>query len=749
MSFDAQALYDLLPAIYRIRDAERGEPLKALLSVIAGQAAVLEEDIRRLYDDQFIETCADWVIPYIGDAVGHRALHGEVASVKHPRAEVADTIALRRHKGTAAMIEVLAREVTGWDARVVEFFELLATTQYLNHLRPHVTRPDLRRIERLERLGGAFESIAHGADVRRIGTAGGRFNIPNIGVFLWRLGAHSLTRSPAFALDSQRFLFSPLGNNTRLFTRPQRLGAIDEFTRRVDRLNVPDPLRIRIADAHLADYYGEGKSLVVHAGGAPLALADVCVCDLGDLLDSNGQPTGNWAHVPPPAGKLAALDPVLGRIAFAAPAEDVEVTFHYGFSDDMGGGEYDRQPAVARWYDPAQAQVAFQFGVVQDPAVIAGAPDPTVLADSLLDALSAWNTFVGQNTSGFGVICVMDSRLYLDDITIQVPAGFTLALVAADWPVSSASGQREKGVFAASECWPTVTGDVTITGTAPATSENAGTLILDGLRLAGNVSVTDGNLARLVLSHCTVVPWTAVGVDRRPLPTQAARLVNLDGQCRIEGYRCVLGALRSPAPARVELRDCILDATRDSFVAFAAADGVTAGATLSLVSCTVVGKVHTKMMELASSCLFVAELATPDPGWTAPVRSERRQHGCVRFSRVPEGSRLPRRYRCQPDLALRERAQALGLDTVDALPADERQRAVRRLAPMFQALSYGDADYAQLSRRGALEIREGGEAGAEMGAFHDLFQPHREQNLRRRLDEYLRFGLEAGAFYET
>jgi hypothetical protein len=747
--FDLQTLYDLLPALYRIRDAERGEPLKGLLSVIAEQVGVLEEDIRRLYDDQFIETCSDWVIPYIGDAVGYRALHGEIASVKHPRAEVADTIALRRHKGTAAMLEVLAREVTGWDARVVEFFELLATTQYMNHLRPQVPRPDLREIEPLERLGSAFESIPHCADVRRIATAGGRFNIPNVGIFLWRLGAKSLTRSPAFDVDGQRFLFSPLGNSAPLFTRPQRLGSIDEFTRRVDRLNVPDPLRIRIADMHLGDYYGEEKSFVVYVAGQPLALADVCICNLGDLLDSNGQPTGNWAHVPPPPGKTAAIDPVLGRIAFAAPAEEVDVTFHAGFSDDLGGGEYDRQEAVGRWYDPDEVEVTFQFGVTQDPDTIANAPDPTVLGDTLQDAIAAWNVFVGQNASGFGVICVMDSRVYPDDVVVEVPAGFTLAIVAADWPVDPTLDQREIGIFAASESWPTVSGDVTITGTAPADSDNPGTLILDGLRFAGAVSVTDGHLGRLVLSHVTVVPWTDVGLDRRPLPTSAARLANQDGQCRLEGHRCILGALRSPAESRVELRDCILDATRDTFVAFAAPDGIGAGSTLSLVNCTVVGKVRTQMMELGSSCLFVAELAAPDPDWTSPVRSERRQHGCVRFSRLPEGSRVPRRYRCQPDLALQERVKELGLDTVDDLTVDERQRIVLRLAPMFESLTYGDPAYAQLGRLGAPEIREGGDGGSEMGAFHDLFQPHRDQNLRTRLKEYLRFGLEAGLFYET
>ena len=72
MSFDGQRLYDLLPAVYRIRDAERGEPLKALCGVLADQIAVLEENLAQLYDDQFIETCADWVVPYIGDLIGYR-----------------------------------------------------------------------------------------------------------------------------------------------------------------------------------------------------------------------------------------------------------------------------------------------------------------------------------------------------------------------------------------------------------------------------------------------------------------------------------------------------------------------------------------------------------------------------------------------------------------------------------------------------------------------------------------------------
>ena len=74
MSFDTATLYELLPAIYRVRDAEQGEPVKALLTVIAEQLGVIEENLAQLYDDQFIETCAEWVVPYIGDLIGYRSL---------------------------------------------------------------------------------------------------------------------------------------------------------------------------------------------------------------------------------------------------------------------------------------------------------------------------------------------------------------------------------------------------------------------------------------------------------------------------------------------------------------------------------------------------------------------------------------------------------------------------------------------------------------------------------------------------
>src|SRR6187399_98579 len=136
MSFDAEGMYELLPAIYRIRDADQGESLKAFLSVIADQVGVLEEDLAQLYDDQFIETCAPWVIPYIGDLIGYQSVKGIAPAIDNRRSDVAETISLRRRKGTVLVMEQLARDVTGWAAHAVEMFQVLGDTQYMNHLRP-------------------------------------------------------------------------------------------------------------------------------------------------------------------------------------------------------------------------------------------------------------------------------------------------------------------------------------------------------------------------------------------------------------------------------------------------------------------------------------------------------------------------------------------------------------------------------------------------------------------------------------
>src|SRR5262249_52957950 len=77
-------LYGLLPAFHRLADAQQGYPLRALLQVINEQVNVVEDDIDRLYENWFIETCEDWVVPYIADLLAYTVPEAG-ASVADPR----------------------------------------------------------------------------------------------------------------------------------------------------------------------------------------------------------------------------------------------------------------------------------------------------------------------------------------------------------------------------------------------------------------------------------------------------------------------------------------------------------------------------------------------------------------------------------------------------------------------------------------------------------------------------------------
>jgi len=146
--------------------------------------------------------------------------------------------------------------------------------------------------------------------------------------------------------------------------------------------------------------------------------------------------------------------------------------------------------------------------------------------------------------------------------------------------------------------------------------------------------------------------------------------------------------------------------------------------------------VRVETLALASESIFTGRLI-----------ARRRQEGCVRYSSVDDlVSITPRRFRCQPDLALARRRETLG---VESLPAVEASRIRGRLRPDFSSVRYGRPGYAQLARTIAEEIRTGAGDGSEMGAFEHLKQPQREANLRIRLDEYLPYGLAAGSIHVT
>ena len=179
--------------------------------------------------------------------------------------------------------------------------------------------------------------------------------------------------------------------------------------------------------------------------------------------------------------------------------------------------------------------------------------------------------------------------------------------------------------------------------------------------------------------------------------------------------------------------------------------GAQPGPVTTLERVTVLGPVHVKELALGSEVIF-----------TDRVRAVRRQAGCVRFSFVPPGSQTPRRFRCQPELAITaavEQAQDQAGGALDPMTKETIERQiVARVTPTFTftrhsdpAVSnrYSDPAYGQLSSTCPAEIQMGAEDGSEMGAFSFLKQPQRTANLQSNLEEYLRFGLEAGIFHVT
>jgi len=221
------ALFERLPEIYRTRDAKQFPPdqLRDYLSTVEGAFGAIHENIESLYHDLFIEHCDEWVIPYIGDLLGTSALKGDPWTV---RADVADTIALRRRKGTLGAIELLAFNLTQWGVHCVELLEILVWNHHLNHQRPDVGGPapyrdsrpgdpnpamtrqrvirggtvTLRDPSMLALLNTPFDAFAHTVDVRPPADGSVRYNLPNLAIFLWRLEAYRIRVSrPVFKDD--------------------------------------------------------------------------------------------------------------------------------------------------------------------------------------------------------------------------------------------------------------------------------------------------------------------------------------------------------------------------------------------------------------------------------------------------------------------------------------------------------------------------------------------------------------------
>jgi hypothetical protein len=447
--------------------------------------------------------------------------------------------------------------------------------------------------------------------------------------------------------------------------------------------------------ARSADY-GPDRSVALARAGASLPLrvpgppapddpdsrCVVRIADLRDVFDGGGNFAG-WAHENDIGAEQIGLDPERGRMLLGTTraaehaTEPFRATFHYAFSRAIGGGEYERTP------DNEDLENALQ-------RVASGGEDLQPYLDALAPA--------------GGRLLIDDSLTYAQTPLFKVGA-----------PATPHDRGRKVVVGARNGVRPLIqAGGDMLLEIGP-----HGTLVLDGIVVAGGAlrlpAAADNAPRTLVLRDCTLLPGRMLAPNGGAAASDAPSLVVEHPFAQVVLQRCITGPLHVVAEsnARVTLQDCIVDSANDAF-AFAVDGSGAAGAELDVRECTVIGRVHTRLMRLASNSIF-----------TAPVRASRRQEGCMRFCWLPAESVAPRRFRCQPDTIHPE------------------------VLPHFTSLRYADPGYCQLRRSTSPLIREGADDGGEMGVMHALLQPQRETNLRIRLDEYLRFGLRAGLFYAT
>lgn len=689
----AQRLYERVPANYRVYDEEQGRPLLSLLRLVGKQAAALRDNLDDLWDNFFIETCDDWVVPYLAALVGTNTLAQSTSQSN--RLDVRNTIRWRQSKGTPAMLQALARDITEWPTELAEFFRNIGWSQNVNHVRSSaVFTVDVHEPAPLSQLGHAKDPWAHAVDIRPsapldqtrianeslgIGQAAwgtpGRHQIKNLGFFVHRLRTYAVKGAmPAAAppgalplVPPLFFTFDPLCRDAPLFIKESR-----------------KPLTRAEFGAALEKYFGADVAIRGIPDGYKIVSANLSDPRRAQLLES---------------GELG-IDPELGRFAFS-PLDPVDLTklsvdYVEAFSDNVGARTFE-QLLVER--SPA-TRIVSSSGIWTAPS---GAPvDPIDVHTTLSAALQA--------AKDGDVIEVVDSATYLEnEIVFDSPGVKSLTIRAA-------TDQRPCFVFCADDGKP-LHASLRIQSPLEA-------LEVNGLLFHGGPIRIESVVKRFDLIACTLDPGSKTEASVVASNADAA------SNCHYYVCRSITGGLRvGRGISRLTIADSIVDQEKlaigglevDVGAHRLAREQHPPAPAVHLERVTVLGPVSCDVLT-ASECILDQVAIVTDL-----------QAGCIRYSRFEKGSILPRRYQCVPD----ER-------TLQMCPPK-----LRCLAPLFNSRRFGRPTYAQLASGCPPEILTASEARSEIGAFTTASSTMRVANLQTKLQEFLPVGLSALILAET
>ncbi|MFG2503002.1 hypothetical protein ACGFSB_32945 [Streptomyces sp. NPDC048441] len=589
-----------------LRDAaEPGGPrlLDALLAAVDRQRRLLSEDIQRAYDDLFIDSCADWAVPYIGALLGL----GQDAE----RLEVAHAVALRRRKGTPAALEDFAFAVTGLIARVSEGWQTTLWTQRLGHPPPPRTAAlDLRDRASVKRLGTPFERSRRGV------RPAGPWTPRSVTAVVWPWSVRQLVATEAAPFDQTklkgRFALHPLGIAAPLYLRPReaRVAAegADPANRTGDESDAPTRATYRVLEA-LA-----GPGDITYGGSLTLAATHPLATVPGaePPLISLSTPAGAvlWEQL-----RFGSVPPT-GAVAAPPSRFQVLVDTQRGFvqlGSELAG------PVRATWYRAVPGRVGALAALADtDPAArvvveVSKSSGPGVVG-SLADAFK----LAEQRSAG---LAPEESAAGVPDVEIRLLAGDRLE---APPPQSFTPRLPRWRIVAPPLATPVVVGDLTL--------DLAGACVsLEGFFLKG--SLTAGpRLAGLFADGLTMDPG-AGGLRTDPDAWE------LD----LRATRCVLGPVRAELSALpVELTECVVDGRLRRFRACGPADeGVRTdavaqvnrfGPVLHADSVTFAGPVRADAVD-ARDCVFADG-----------VDAVQQQEGCIRTSYLGPALTTPARH---------------------------------------------------------------------------------------------------------
>ncbi|MCH9684015.1 MAG: hypothetical protein K0V04_21455 [Deltaproteobacteria bacterium] len=749
MSTTIDRLYGRLPAIVRLRDAERDGALRALMGVMEQQLLRMEQEVERRYDDLFIETCRDEIVPRIADLLGIEDLDVLQGTAAPGHAWVARTLEHRRGKGTKAVLEQLAADAANWPAHAVEYFLRLVVTTPLNHIREgFASSTELRGTDSLEHVRGPFDRVPRLVDVRNVSGGRGRHNLPSVGVHAWThpVWPQSWTSARPMLGQSGRYHFDPLGLTRQLFSpgdHPVRDEQVPEerFPGALRRRSVYDELERARASTAAADpvtlrWFASDPGPVLSVrmvpttevatpgAVAPIPSEALVICNLDDWEEASFVAPAATRTYPGPGGDVvmpitAAVDPVRGRLLLLSTPPDldhVELSWTLATPGRLGAGTQDGA------FDPeldVPLEDRFARGVTRDAP---GTERSASLVDALAVAAASWAT----GSASLAVITVLDSRSYprpgepTPPLVVEVPRGRHLVLRAAP-------GHR-----------PHIQARLQVS--AEAGAGLPGRLTLEGLLIEGGVELDPEAVVSLHLRHCTVQGESAgqaITVDGTGSAEaeEHTLVVELDAcECGPLGYLLPVGEdPLAPAPTTVEwiVRDSVVDAEPQP-VSDSPRTGTAIevpGCVLSLERVTVLGGVVARTLHGTDSILA-------GDTWV-----QRTQIGCLRFSWLANAVQVPRRYKCQPGLALHEAAQGQGLEPWQVLHIEAET------APSWSSLRFDSPDYARLHPRCTPLVYRGAESGSSMGAHSGHAHPLRRARLESALTDATRFGMDTGVFF--